>query len=281
LAIQESQGGSKGLIALSVELDAVRTPGYPANPMPEVLETSSMQRLLYGLVAWLGIMGVALAGGNATREAVTVTSAAVVFNEFSDLGEQSIPESLLANAEGLVIFPDMFKAAISFGGRSGRGILLVRDEKGQWSRPVFLHLSGGSWGWQLGLQRSDLILVFKTREGVDSLLARSKLTLGTDAGIAVGPLGRHVEAATDPGLKSEILSYSRSRGLFLGASFEGSVLYADSRANDSYYGGSRLTAEQIIRGEVPATPGQVDDLLQVVNEHTARLASLGQPAPLK
>lgn len=235
-----------------------------------------------GLFACLiGCVSFVSAEGLATREAVTVTSAAVVFNEFSNLGEQSIPASLLSDAQGLVIFPDMFKAAISFGGRSGRGLLLVRNEQGQWSRPVFIHLSGGSWGWQLGLQRSDLILVFKTRRGVDSLLARSKLTLGTDAGIAVGPVGRHVEAATDPGLKSEILSYSRSRGLFFGASFEGSVLYADTRANDSYYGGSQLTADQIIRGEVPSTPNQVEDLLQVVNERTARLASLGQPTSLQ
>lgn len=190
------------------------------------------------------------------REDVTVDTAVAVMVEMTQIPEDGIPPALLRGAQGIAIIPNVIKAGFVFGGRFGRGVVLVRDAAtGAWSHPVFLTVGGGSVGAQIGAQATDLILIFRNRRGVDSfLMNRGKFTLGADAGVAAGPLGRQYEAGTDAKLAAEIYSYSRSRGLFAGVSLEGAVLALDWKANVAYYGEVMGPAEILNRPELPAPP---------------------------
>ena len=169
------------------------------------------------------------------KEEQTVEASRAVLTELVAVPLKSIPRSMLANAQGIAIIPNVIKGSFVIGARHGKGVLLIRDEDGQWRAPVFISLTGGNIGWQIGLQSTDLILVFKTRQSVQGILS-GKLTIGADAAAAAGPIGRQAAAATDAHLKAEILSYSRSRGLFAGVSIDGSVLQVDRAANAAYYG---------------------------------------------
>ncbi len=143
----------------------------------------------------------------------------------------------LHDAAGVAVIPNVVKVGLVIDGRFGRGVVLAHQPDGGWSNPVFLTLAGGGVGWQAGVQSTDVILVFKTRESLDRLLrGKDKVTLGGDVGVAAGPLGRQVEADTDARLKAEIYSYSRSRGLFAGVSLEGAGLLVDHEANEAFYG---------------------------------------------
>jgi lipid-binding SYLF domain-containing protein len=158
-----------------------------------------------------------------------------VLQEIMAIPARRIPEQLLADAEGLVIIPGVIKIGFVGGIRRGRGVVLVRDDQGAWSVPQFVILTGGSVGWQAGVQATDVVLVFRTRKSVDGLLD-GKFTLGAGASVAAGPLGRSAEAATDVQLKAEILSYSRSRGVFAGVAIDGSAIEIDEEAHQAYYG---------------------------------------------
>ena len=160
------------------------------------------------------------------RETVIVDDSRDVLNEIMAIPASGIPASLLANAQGIVIIPDLVKGGFVLGVRHGRGIVMVRDERGFWRPPSFVTLTGGSVGWQIGLQVTDIVLVFKTRSSVQGLL-RGKFTFGADAAAAAGPVGREAAAATDAQLLAEIFTWSRSRGLFAGVSLDGSVLQID------------------------------------------------------
>ncbi len=174
------------------------------------------------------------------RETVIVDDSKDVLNEIMAIPASGIPASLLANAQGIVIIPDLVKGGFVLGVRHGRGIVMVRDERGFWRPPSFVTLTGGSIGWQIGLQVTDIILVFKTRSSVQGLL-RGKFTLGADAAAAAGPVGREAAAATDTELLAEIFTWSRSRGLFAGVSLDGSVLQIDHTANAAFYNGANVT----------------------------------------
>jgi lipid-binding SYLF domain-containing protein len=183
----------------------------------------------------------------AGREAVIVGSAIEVIEQANAIPERGIPASLLKDAAGVAIFPNIIKAGFIIGGKHGRGVVLVRTKDGGWSNPVFLTLTAGSIGWQVGAQSTDLVLVFKTGRSVERILEnRGKLTLGADIGVAAGPVGRQAAAATDVQLKAEIYSYSRSRGLFAGASFEGAGLFIDWNANGWFYGRRGATPSEIV-----------------------------------
>jgi lipid-binding SYLF domain-containing protein len=175
-----------------------------------------------------------------TREASVVEESRQTLNEIMALPAKAIPESLLTNAQGIVIVPGLLKGGFIVGVRYGRGVVLVRDDNGAWRPPSFVSLTGGSVGYQIGVQSTDIIFVFKTRSSINGLLA-GKFTVGADAAAAAGPVGREAAAATDGSLKAEILSYSRSRGLFAGVSLDGSVLQIDQTANSLYYGGANVT----------------------------------------
>jgi lipid-binding SYLF domain-containing protein len=173
----------------------------------------------------------------AERELKTVTAATEVGHQFSDIPLHCIPPALLHQATGVVVLPNVVKAGLVFDGRFGHGVALVRQPDGTWSNPVFVTLKGLGVGGQAGVGSSDLVLVFKTPNSLNRILyGKRKLTLGGDASIAAGPVGREAELATDALLKAEILSYSRSRGLFIGVSLEGSSLAVDREANEAFYG---------------------------------------------
>jgi lipid-binding SYLF domain-containing protein len=165
----------------------------------------------------------------------TVRTATQVLNEVMAIPISAIPEKLLAEAQGIAIIPDVLKIGFIAGIRRGHGVVLVRDPNGAWSLPQFVTLTGGSIGWQAGVQGTDVILVFVTRKSVDGLL-NGKFTIGADAAAAAGPVGRNAMAATDARLKAEILSYSRSRGLFAGLALDGSVIEINPVAQTTYYG---------------------------------------------
>lgn len=190
-----------------------------------------------------------------------------ILDKTLNLAEQEIPPALLRNAEGIAIIPNVIKAGFVIGGSYGKGLLMVRNPQGQWSPPIFLRLAAGSLGWQIGAQSTDVVLVFKTRRSIEGL-TRGTFTLGADAAVAAGPLGRRGEAATDLDLKAEILSYSRSRGLFAGVSLEGSKLDIDHNANDDFYG-KKVRPSEIMDGKV-ATPADAQRLLQLVGKATAK-----------
>jgi lipid-binding SYLF domain-containing protein len=171
----------------------------------------------------------------AATPAETVDSSEQVLAELVAIPGRQIPAKLLSEAQGVAIIPRVIKIGFVAGARRGYGVVLVRDGEGGWSLPRFVRLTGGSVGWQAGVQGTDVVLVFRTRRSVENLL-KGKFTIGVDAAAAAGPVGRNAAAATDASLQAEILSYSRSRGLFLGASIDGSAIELDNDANSAFYG---------------------------------------------
>ena len=169
-----------------------------------------------------------------SREDQVIHASATVLNEVMAVPAKGIPRALLKDAQGIVIIPNMIKGGFVIGVRHGRGTVMVRDEQGNWQPPQFVTMTGGSFGWQAGVQSTDVVLVFKSKNSVQSLLT-GKFTLGVDAAASAGPVGRQASAGTDLKLQSEIYSYNRSRGLFLGASLDGSALQIDQLANQNYY----------------------------------------------
>jgi len=179
------------------------------------------------------------------REQRIMENSATVFDQVVSLHIQAIPEALMADAEGVAIIPNVIKGGFVLGARHGKGVLMIRDGQGLWELPVFISLTGGNVGWQVGLQSTDLILVFKTRKSIDGIL-NGKLTLGADAAAAAGPVGRQAAAATDGRLQAEIYSYSRSRGLFAGVSVDGSVLRVEPELNMAFYGSGETGDDYLV-----------------------------------
>jgi lipid-binding SYLF domain-containing protein len=169
------------------------------------------------------------------REDAQAENAARVLGEIQAIPESSIPDKLLDEAKAIVVVPDTVKAGLVLGGRRGRGLLAVRTPDGDWSNPSFVTLTGGSIGLQVGVQSADVVLVFRSERGLDSIV-NGKFTLGADAGVAAGPMGRNAAAATDGQMKAEIWSWSRARGLFAGVALDGAVLSIDDKANEAVYG---------------------------------------------
>ena len=214
-------------------------------------------------------------------EAVCVDSACQVMHELMTISGNEIPRSMLANAQGIVIIPDLLKGGFLVGVRYGRGIVAVRDEHGQWQPPEFVTLTGGSFGWQAGVQATDIILVFKTRNSVRGLLS-GKFTLGADAAVAAGPVGREAAAATDTTLRAEIYTYSRSRGLFAGIALDGSALQMDPKGTAAYY--ATVGAAPPSAGQLAAVPPSAARLLDCLRKYTGAPAapaatSLMAPTP--
>lgn len=173
-----------------------------------------------------------------SREAAIVYDAEAVLDEVMRIPARGIPRSLLSRAHGVVIIPGMLKGGFIVGIRHGRGVALIRDEQGNWNTPRFVEMTGGSFGFQAGVQSTDIILVFLRSKSVEGLL-HGTFTLGVDAAAAAGPVGRNLAAATDERLRAEILSYSRSRGFFAGVSLDGSSIQIDYAAERAFYGPKR------------------------------------------
>ncbi len=169
-----------------------------------------------------------------------------VLGDILRIPEQSIPSNLLQEAQAIAVIPNVVKAGFVVGGRRGRGLIAIRSKDGTWSHPSFITLTGGSFGFQAGVQSADVILVFRSSRGVDSIV-NGKFTVGADASVAAGPVGRSAQASTDEQLKAEIYSYSRARGLFAGVSLDGTRLAIDNRSNQAVYGNGN-TARAIFEG---------------------------------
>lgn len=206
----------------------------------------------------------------ATKQELRVAEATDVIDQLLRIPEQSIPPSLLSRAYAIAVIPDMIKVGFGLGARRGKGILVVRQNDNTWSNPAFITMTGASIGWQIGAQSSDIVLVFKSRKGVDDI-QNGKLTLGANASIAAGPVGRHTEIATDIRFEVEVYSYSRSRGLFVGISLEGAGLTMDRRSNAAYYGSSSITPEEIFASSGNAAPASANNFVQVLTAQTRRL----------
>ncbi|HZW37040.1 MAG: lipid-binding SYLF domain-containing protein [Deltaproteobacteria bacterium] len=218
---------------------------------------------VFVLVLMLSAASAMAAGEEATR----VGAAADVMNQIMEIPEKSIPPAMLAEAQGLVIVPGVVKVGLVVGGQYGRGVLVVREKDGSWSEPVFVTLTSGSVGWQIGAESTDFILVFKNRKGIDGIL-KGKYTLGADVAVAAGPVGRRAEAATDVKLAAEIYSYSRNRGLFAGVSLEGSSLQVDDAADAAFYGRKGIHASEIVAGKGMTSPAAAEKLQKALARHT-------------
>jgi lipid-binding SYLF domain-containing protein len=190
-----------------------------------------------------------------TKETDRLDNAGTVLEEILNVPD-NIPQELLDKAECVLIFPSVLKFAIGLGGSYGRGAMICRSGEhftGPWGAPSMAALEGGSLGFQLGGQATDFVLLIMNPRGAKAILS-SKVKLGADMAAAAGPKGRDASANTDVTLRAEILSYSRSRGLFAGISLEGSTLRPDNNANEKVYG-KKVTAEDIVRkGAVPVPP---------------------------
>lgn len=191
-----------------------------------------------------------------------------VLKEVMQAPDKAIPRDLLENAHAIAVIPDVIKAGFVVGGRHGSGLISVKTRDGTWSNPSFVSLTGGSIGFQAGVSSTDVILVFRTQRGVDSIV-HGKFTLGADASAAAGPVGRSAQASTDAQLKAEIYSYSRARGLFAGAALDGTALTIDNSANQAVYGDG-VTARRIFDGGVSNVPNAVVDFRDRLEEYTTR-----------
>jgi len=239
--------------------------------------TKRVSALLLTAVAVVAAAAVNVAHAGAARQEGLLLTATEVLDDVQGMPDQRVPDALLARAYGIAVIPDVTKIAFIFGGRHGNGVLVVRDKlTSPWSNPVFVSLTGGSWGFQIGAQSSDIILVFTTKSGIEGL-AGGKVTLGADASVAAGPVGRQGSAATDVSL-AEIYSYARTRGLFGGIALDGSVLGIDRSANAALYQKSGVTATEIFSGQAPAPPETAQRFLDRLAQMTHTTVR-GAPAP--
>jgi lipid-binding SYLF domain-containing protein len=205
----------------------------------------------------------AFSGAQAASKTETrVENAVEVFSEFTEIPEQGIPTKILNDAYGIAIIPGLIKVGFTFGGRYGRGVLMVRHDDGTWSNPAFVSMGGGSFGFQIGAQSTDIVLVFRDKRSVDNI-SKGKMTLGGDASVAAGPVGRQTSAATDGTMAAEIYSYSRNRGLFAGISVEGAWIGMDKKSNQAYYDNG-MSPEQILAARDMAAPAEANKLVALV-----------------
>lgn len=205
-----------------------------------------MTRVLAALVVFA--LGSQVIDGQMAGEALRVANATKVLDEIMSATDKGVPHSIMESALGIAVFPSLLKGGLVFGAQHGRGILSVRDKKGGgWSSPAFLTITGGSFGAQIGGQAIDLILVIKDQRGLEQLV-KNQFKVGADASVAAGPVGREASAATDIQMRAQILSYSRSRGLFAGVTLNGSTIRQDRDANDRFYGMGYRTGQIVFEG---------------------------------
>jgi SH3 domain-containing YSC84-like protein 1 len=213
---------------------------------------------------------VAAAVGAASDEEERLQNAGVVMEEVLNIPD-NIPQELLQKAECVIVIPSMMKVALGVGGSYGRGAMVCRSGKnfdGPWGAPALYALEGGSFGLQLGGEATDLVLLVLNNRGMNALF-NSKVKLGGDASVGAGPKGRRLSAATDASLRAEILSYSRSRGLFAGVSLEGTTLRPDDDANEQIYG-RKVTVRSIVSGSNIEVPVAGRRLVDALRKHAPR-----------
>jgi len=236
-----------------------------------------MKKILTALLTFLFVV-VPMTAAN-ERESDRVKEAGVVLKEIVHIPD-NIPKDLFDRAECVIVLPSVKKLAIGIGGSYGRGVMTCRTGQhftGHWSAPAMYALEGGNIGFQLGGEATDFVLLVMNPKGAESLMG-SKVKLGADAAAAAGPKGRDATGATDIAMRAEILSYSRSRGLFAGVSLEGSTLRPDGSANEKLYG-RKVSARDIVRRGKVSAPASAQELLAVLNRHSPR--NLSDPKSLQ
>jgi len=232
----------------------------------------SLVSVLAGLVLALGATG----AWAQAREEGKLLMASQVLEELRTARDQYIPDRLLERAYAIAIIPDMTKIAFFAGGRRGHGVVVVRDKDGRFTSPLFITMTGGSFGWQWGVQSTDIMLVFTTRRGVEGITG-GKVTLGADASVAAGPVGRSASASTDTSFKAEVYSYSRSRGVFAGLALDGTVLSVDDEANDAFYRKQGVSASDIVSGAIRSNDDSAKRFLAAVNNSAQTQSANGAP----
>jgi len=198
-----------------------------------------------------------LCWADSAREDATerLGNATTVLHEIMGMPDKGIPEEVLEHAKCVAVVPHMIKGGFVFGGKGGKGVATCRTANG-WSAPAFITISGGNWGLQIGVEAVDLVMIIQNEKGMQKLLS-SNFHVGADASAAAGPVGRHAEAGTNWKMDTEILTYSRSRGVFAGIALDGATLRPDNETNTEMYGG-QLTNTQILRGDTKATEAGIE-----------------------
>jgi len=222
------------------------------------------------LIAACFMITAAVSAQDLNKEQKRLEETGVVMQEILNIPD-NIPHDLLEKAECVIVFPSVKKLAFGVGAEYGRGAMVCRTGeqfRGPWGAPAMYALEGGSFGFQIGGEATDLVLLVMNDRGMDSILS-SKVKLGADASIAGGPLGRDASADTDAWMRAEILSYSRSRGLFAGVSLEGTTLRPDDDASAQVYGRA-IKAKDIVRGEKTAVPATGRELVNVLEKTAPR-----------
>jgi lipid-binding SYLF domain-containing protein len=228
-----------------------------------------MKRIMVYVLA-LALAGLPLSAAEDKKEADRLENCGTVLQEILDIPDD-IPQDLLDKAECVIVYPSVLKAAFVIGGSYGRGAMTCRSGEhytGPWSAPTMMALEGGSIGFQIGGQATDFVLLVMNGRGAHSIL-NSKVKLGADASVAAGPKGRTASASTDVTLRAEVLSYSRSRGLFAGISLEGSTVRPDNDANERVYG-KKLEAESIVLKGAVAVPPPAQKLVSYLNKKSPK-----------
>jgi lipid-binding SYLF domain-containing protein len=234
------------------------------------------------MISWVMAFAMAalpLAAAEDQKEADRLDNCGTVLKEILDIPDD-IPSDLLDKAECVMVIPSVLKFAIGLSGSYGKGAMTCRTGEhftGPWSAPAMMRLEGGGVGFQLGGQATDFVILVMNPRGAKAIL-KSKVKLGADAAAAAGPKGRDAAASSDVTMRAEMLTYSRSRGLFAGVSLEGSTLRQDNGANEKLYN-RKLTAEQIIRKGAAAVPPSGQQLIALLNKKSPK--NLSDPASLK
>lgn len=189
-------------------------------------------------------------------------NAATVFNEIMGAPDNGIPKELVDRAQAIAVFPSVLKAAFIVGGREGKGVISRRTANG-WTTPAFFNLGGGSFGAQIGANKTDYVLLIMNETGMNGLLG-DKFEIGGEVGVAAGPVGREASAATDAQLRAEILTYSRSKGLFAGVALKGTAITPDNNLNEAFYG---MKAREVLNGAVASIPPRVSIFPETLNRY--------------
>jgi len=247
-----------------------------------------MKKIAIALVALFAMAGLAAASERRDADLDRIQSASTILSQIMSAPDRAIPDSIMSGAKCIAIMPSALKASFLVGANYGKGVAMCRTEHG-WSAPAFFKLTGGSFGFQAGGQASDLVLIVRTVDGMQHLL-HSKFKLGADASAAAGPVGRDAQAMTDLTLRAQVLTYSRSRGLFLGVSLSGGVIKQDQADTQAFYG-KDWSYYGLLNGQVPV-PQDAELLLKTVEKYAptpklmvapaaaaAPAAQVAQPAP--
>src|SRR5262245_38605507 len=242
-------------------------------PTHSLLSKGFLSRVAICLI----VAGFSFAAVAGERQEARLTTSTRVLTELMQMPEQNIPTWLLERAHAVAVIPAVIKVGLGIGGRRGKGVLVVRKDTGEWSNPVFVNLTGGSFGFQVGVQSTDVVLVFTSRQSIEGIVG-GKVTLGADASVAAGPVGRQSSAATDVGLSAQVYSYSRAQGLFAGVALDGSAMTIDNSSNESFYNRPGILASEIIRTDAPAAPGPAQQFIATLQRSATGVAAAVVPS---